>query len=294
MKRYSIKELEKLSGIKAHTLRIWESRYGIIQPARTTTNIRYYTENDLKKLLSISILNKKGVKISKIVELSEEEFNKEILSLNEISDDIESQMDSLTNAMIEMDEDRFNNIITYYFETLGVKRTILEVIFPFLEKLSLLWLTGSINQLQENFISLLIRQKIIVAIDSLKFTPTRNSKTFFLFLPEGESQELIILLLQFLIKANQHIVYYLGTNVNINDLKECYDKIKPNYILTFISETFVKQPIQKYLDLMAAVFHDCNLLYSGYQVANQEIHLHPNQKVLYSLNDSINFINNEI
>lgn len=294
MKQYTIKELEKLSGIKAHTIRIWESRYGIIKPSRTASNIRYYSDNDLKKILSIAILNKKGVKISKISALSEEDFNNEILSLNEISNDIETQMDTLTKAMIHLDEESFNNIITYYFETIGVNRTILEVIFPFLEKLSLMWLTGSVNQVQENFITLLIRQKIIVAIDKIRITPTKNSKKVFIYLPEGESQELILLLLHFLIKTNHHHVYYLGTNVHINDLKECYDKIKPNYILTFISESFVKQPVQKYIDLMAVVFSDSKILYSGYQVVSQEINMHSNQKVLYSLKDSIAFINHEL
>ncbi len=290
MNTYSISDLEKLSGIKAHTLRIWESRYGIIAPSRTKTNIRYYNDNDLKKILNIALLNKKGHKISKIVALTEDEINEEVLGVKDISDDFEVQMQSLNTAMMELDEDRFNHIITYYYESFGLRRTVIEVIYPFLEKMSLMWLADGINQVQENFITVLIRQKLIVAIDSIRYTPSKHSKTFFLYLPEGESQELSMLLLQFLIKSSQHKVYYLGTNVNINDLKECYDVIKPDYIYTMISETFVKQPIQRYVDLIGAVFYDCTILLSGYLLVNQDISLKENMKMLDSFNATIAYL----
>lgn len=288
---YSISDLEKLSGIKAHTLRIWESRYGIITPSRTKTNIRYYTDQDLKKILNIALLNKKGHKISKIVQLTDEQINEEVVGVKDISDDFELQMQSLHTAMVELDEDRFNHIITYYYEAFGMKKTIIEVIYPFLEKMSLMWLADGINQVQENFITVLIRQKLIVAIDAMKYSPTKQSKTFFLYLPEGETQELSMLLLQFLIKSCQHKVYYLGTNVNINDLKETYDLIKPDYIYTMISETFVKQPIQRYIDLIGAVFRDCTILLSGYLLVHQDISLKENMKVLDSLSSAVEYLN---
>jgi DNA-binding transcriptional MerR regulator len=162
---YSIRDLEKLSGIKAHTIRIWEQRYGIIEPQRTKTNIRYYQDEDLKFLLNIALLNKNGIKISKIAKMTKGEVAEKVAAISEINFEYGTQLDALTISMIEMDEFKFDRIVSTNIQQLGFERTMLEIIYPFLDKLSLLWLTGSINPVQENFMSYLIRQKIIVAID---------------------------------------------------------------------------------------------------------------------------------
>ncbi len=156
---YSIKDLEKLSGIKAHTLRVWEQRYDIIHPHRTKTNIRYYLDDDLKFILNIALLNKNGIKISKIAQMSREEIAEKVAAISEINFEYGTQLDALTISMIEMDEYKFDRIIRTNIQQLGFERTMLEIIYPFLDKLSVLWLTGSINPVQENFMSYLIRQK---------------------------------------------------------------------------------------------------------------------------------------
>ena len=166
---YSIKDLEKLTGIKAHTIRIWEQRYQIVMPKRTRTNIRYYDDNDLKYLLNVALLNKNGTKISKIAKMGEQEIAVKVAELSEVSFENTTQLDALTISMIEMDEYKFDKIISTNIDQLGFEKTMIEIINPFLEKLSVLWLTGSINPAQEHFISCLIRQKIIVAIDKVPF-----------------------------------------------------------------------------------------------------------------------------
>ena len=162
---YSIKDLEKLSGIKAHTIRVWEQRYGLLEPKRTKTNIRYYQDEDLRFLLNVALLNKNGLKISKIAELEKEEVAEKVAAISEINFEYGTQLDALTLSMIEMDEYKFDRIINTNIDQLGFERTMLEIIYPFLDKLSVLWLTGSINPVQESFITYLIRQKIIAAID---------------------------------------------------------------------------------------------------------------------------------
>ena len=138
MSNYSIKDLEKYTGVKAHTIRIWEQRYNLLEPHRTETNIRYYDDNDLKTLLNIALLNKNGYKISKIAKMSVDEIVHKVADISEVNFENATQLDALTISMIEMDEYKFDRIISTNIEQIGFERTMLEIINPFLEKLSLL------------------------------------------------------------------------------------------------------------------------------------------------------------
>jgi DNA-binding transcriptional MerR regulator len=269
---YSIKDLEKLSGIKAHTIRIWESRYGIINPKRTKTNIRYYQDEDLKFVLNIALLNKNGIKISKIAKMSKREIAEKVAAISEINFENATQLDALTLSMIEMDEYKFDRIISTNIQQLGFERTMLEVIYPFLDKLGVLWLTGSINPVQENFMSYLIRQKIIVAIDQEPLVqPDNDVKKFLIYLPEGEKQELSILFMQYLVKSRRNAVIYIGQEITLADLKDACNIHQPDYIFTMITETFAKEPVQNYVDKLAANFPASQVLLSGYQVVAQKV-----------------------
>lgn len=201
---YSIKDLEKLSGIKAHTLRIWEQRYGLITPQRTDTNIRYYEDDDLKYVLNVALLNKSGIKISKIASMSPQEVEEQVSKISNLDVREDAQIDALTLAMMEMDEYKFDRIVTFNTRRIGFERTMLEVIYPFLDRLSVLWLTGSIDPVQENFISFLIRQKVIAAIDREPLVQGGNANKFMLYLPEGEKQELSLLFMHYLLKARKN------------------------------------------------------------------------------------------
>lgn len=288
---YSIKDLEKLSGIKAHTLRIWEQRYGLISPNRTNTNIRYYEDDDLKYIMNIALLNKNGVKISKIASLSRREIAEQVSNISPVAFEDDTRLDALTLSMIEMDEFKFDRILSSNIRQIGFERTMLEVIYPFLDKLSVLWLTGSINPVQENFISFLIRQKIIVAIEQEPLVRNPSQK-FILYLPEGERQELSLLFMHYLLKARKKQVIYLGQEISLSDLHDACQIHKPAYIFTMISEMFAKEPAQRYIDRLAAVLPDCTILVTGYQVVAQNIQSALNIHILKSLDQTLRFLDN--
>jgi DNA-binding transcriptional MerR regulator len=287
---YSIRDLEKLSGIKAHTIRIWEQRYGVIAPKRTKTNIRYYQDDDLKFLLNVSLLNKNGVKISKIAKMSRQAVAEKVATIAEINFENSTQLDALTLSMIEMDEQKFDRIVSMNIQQLGFERTMLEVIYPFLDKLGVLWLTGSINPVQENFISYLIRQKIIVAIDQEPIPQGKQVKKFIIYLPEGEKQELTLLFMHYILKSRRNHVLYLGQDISVADLRDACKVHKPDFIFTMISETFAKEPVQKYVDKLAETFPDCQILLSGYQVVAQKVAAPQNVRVLRSLDHTLEFL----
>lgn len=289
---YSIKDLEKLTGIKAHTIRIWEQRYGLIEPKRTKTNIRYYCDADLKRLINIALLNRQGVKISKIATLSLVEIERQASAISECDLEYDTQLDTLTIAMIEMDEYKFDHILTTNIEKMGFERAMLTVIYPFLERLSLLWLTGSVSPVQEYFMSNLLRQKVIAAIDKepLVSSQEKDAKKFMIYLPEGERQELSLLFMYFLLKSRRHQVIYLGCDVSSDDLRDAYNIRKPDYIFTLINEPFVKISISQYINKLSEQFTDCQILLSGYQVISRDLHLLTNVTVCQSLDETIQFI----
>ena len=287
---YSIKDLEKLTGIKAHTLRAWEQRYSIIKPKRTKTNIRYYLDEDLRSILNIALLNKNGIKISKIAQMSEEEITEKIAAISEINFEYGTQLDALTISMIEMDEYKFDRIVNTNIEQIGFERTMLEVIYPFLDKLSVLWLTGSINPVQENFMTYLIRQKLIVAIDKVPFSANREAPKFILFLPEGEKQELSMLFMHYLLKSRKNRVVHIGQDVSLTDLKDAYNIHNPDYIFTMITETFAREPVQRYIDRLSSNCSACHVLLSGYQVVVQNVQPPSNVTILKSLQQTMDFL----
>ena len=215
---YSIKELEKLSGIKAHTIRIWEKRFSLIEPHRTQTNIRYYTDCDLKKILNVAVLNRQGIKISNIARLNEVELKEEIIRVGNSTRSHENIVDSLIISMIELDDYKINGIIEKSISKIGLKETVIDVLYPFLEKVGILWQAGDVNPVQEHFVSYLIRQKIIAAIDQLPNTFNPEAKRFLLLLPEGEWHEISLLFTHYLLRQSGHEVIYLGQSVPYSDV----------------------------------------------------------------------------
>jgi MerR family transcriptional regulator, light-induced transcriptional regulator len=287
---YSINDLEKLSGIKAHTIRIWEQRYELICPERTKTNIRYYDDTDLKLLLNIALLNKSGVKISKIATMSQAEILEKVAQISEVNFQYDTQLDAITIAMIEMDEYKFDRILSANIQQMGFERTVMEVIYPFLERLSLLWLTGSVNPVQEHFMSYLLRQKVIVAIDKEPLVSGKDVKKFLIYLPEGERQELSLLFMHYMLKSRRNQVIYIGQDITLDDLRDTYNIHKPDYVFSLINEPFPKISIQQYIDSVSCLFEKSHVLFSGYQVVNKELKLPQNMTILDSLDDTIKFI----
>jgi len=283
MVAYSIKDLENLSGVKAHTLRIWEKRYGIIQPLRTHSNIRYYQEDDLQKILHISLLNRKGVKISKIAGLSNDEMKTKVAQLTKVGVAFEDQLDSLMLAMFDLEESKFNLILDHQIESNGFEATMNDVVYPLLDKLSLMWIAGSIKSVHENFVVSVIRKKTIVAIEKLKEKEEKGATRFIVFLPENETHELSLLFLQYILMANGMKVLNLGINVSIFDVFDACKIFNPKYIFSIFNDSFEENQLQTYIDELVKNCPNVNLLISGFSSTNQNLKLAENVKILTSI-----------
>jgi len=280
---YSIKNLEQLSGIKAHTLRIWEQRYHLLNPKRTDTNIRYYDNEDLKLILNVALLNENGFKISKIAALRPEEIRAEVLRVTDESEALDDQIHALTLCLINMDEYRFEEIISSQIRRYGFERTMFELIYPFMSRIGVLWQTGAIAPAQEHFISNLVRQKLIVAIDGL--AKPSDGGTFLLFLPEGELHEISLLFSNYLIKASGHRVVYLGQSTPSADLLSVYRLHQPDYLLTVVTSSPSAEHVQDYINALSAKFPAAQILMSGYQVIGRELHFPKNVRVMRDFAD---------
>lgn len=281
--QYSIKDLEKLTGIKAHTLRIWEKRYGILYPERSETNIRHYTDKDLKKLLNISLLNKHGYKISLLAKLSDYDLNEQVLSLTQNDAVSELQLDSLITAMIELDESKFDKIINNAIIHYGFEETICKVIRPLFEKIGILWQTNTINPAHEHFISNLIRQKILVATDGIIHNSGINQKTFFVFLPEGEWHEIGLLIHSYFIKKAGHKIIYFGQSLPFPALVEAAHSIDPDFILTILTCSLTDNDGLPYIQRLSTTFDTKTIFISGIQVKTLPETLPDNVKFVASL-----------
>jgi len=276
MASYSIKELENLSGIKAHTIRIWEKRYGIIKPARTDTNIRYYCDSDLKRLLNIAILNRVGIRISDISKLSDPEMTDKVMSVAADSTNSESNIENLIIAMVEMDEYKFDKILSRYIMHEGFENTVIKIIFPFFEKIGLLWQTGSINPAHEHFVSNLFRQKLMVAIDNIVVPDTQTARKFVMFLPEGEFHELALLFYNYLIKKSGRLVYYLGSSMPFNDVLETSKMVNPDYLFTSLTSSLNLNEVSVYLKKLSESFPFQTIFVTGLQIKENNIDLPSN------------------
>lgn len=232
MQRYSIKDIENITGIKAHTLRIWEKRYKIPEPRRTPTNIRYYTEEDLRLVLNIGILRKHGHKISQIASYSPEEITRLILELASSDENEWALIDRLVLAMVEMDDMRFEHVLSDCIVRKGFENAVLEVVYPFLRRVGLLWQSKTVHPGHEHFVTNLIRERFIAAGAAQGLWRRQPHKTFLLFLPEGELHELGLLFHSFLIRKFGHRVIYLGQWVPLDSAFEIYKHTPADYVLT--------------------------------------------------------------
>lgn len=231
--KYSIKDLEKLSGIKAHTLRAWEQRYGLIVPKRTETNIRYYIDEHLKKILNIAVLVKSGMRISKVAELNDQELRAAVIDAGRYQGNYESQINAFKIAMLEYDEYLFDSIFSKCLIQFGTEETLTRILGSFIQQIGLLWQAGAINVSNEHFISNLVKQKLFSIIDQT-IIPQKSDKrkSFVLYLPADELHELGLLYLYYYLKKSGHRVVYLGQSVPMEYLKEVSEKTQVDQFIS--------------------------------------------------------------
>jgi len=290
MNEFTIKDLENLSGIKAHTIRIWEQRYNFLKPKRTCTNIRYYCNDELKILLNIALLNKYGFKISHIDRMQPDEIKEKILSLGDAKAVQERIVNELLLEMAELNMDKFEKIITGYISTKGAERTVIQIIFPFLEKIGILWQTGHINPAQEHLVSNIIRQKLIAAIESTA-SRTRLNKTFLLFLPEGEHHELGLLFVHYLLKSRGAAVIYLGANVPLKDAAYVAKLKTPDIVFVHLTSTASGFQFDKFLQNIDRRFESSPIVISGQLTLHYHKKLPGSVTFKRSLAEVVQFIN---
>jgi DNA-binding transcriptional MerR regulator len=262
MHSFTIKDLENLSGIKAHTIRIWEQRYSFLKPNRTGTNIRFYSNEELKILLNVALLNKFGFKISHIDKMNEAEICEKILSLNQQEALQDRIVNTLIQNMIDLDLEAFEQVLVDFISTKGIERTISQIIFPFLEKIGILWLTNHINPGQEHLVTNIIRQKLIVGIDSIRSTVKIN-KSVLLFLPDTEYHELSLLFMNYMLKNKGVTTIYLGCSIPLKDVEYLVNLKKPDYIYTHLTTVGPKFNFDKFIANLSKSFPKTPVIISG-------------------------------
>ena len=250
---FSIKDLENLSGIKAHTIRIWEKRYHLFSPTRTDTNIRIYSLESLQKLLNIKLLYDNGIKISKISKLTDDQIKSECKSIISKEFDKNVFINDLKIAMLNFDQILFEVSYQKLLDVIAFKEIFVSYFIPFLKEIGFLWTTDSINPAHEHFISSLIKQKILVNIEKIQsIPPTRNHNRFVLFLPENEIHDIGLSITNHEILSRGYSTIYLGQSVPISSLKTFLgndDKV------TFISY-FTVEPTTEKLSEYLNKFHN--------------------------------------
>jgi DNA-binding transcriptional MerR regulator/DNA-directed RNA polymerase subunit L len=263
MNHFTIKDIENLSGIKAHTLRIWEQRYQLFVPKRKESKHRYYDNEDLKHILRISQLYHNGIKISKIAQLPASSIRSMAMEQYLGKQNADAYIHRLIEASIDFDEERFEELYEQALKQFGLEVTITDVMYAFLERIGLLWLTDHVIPAQEHFASNIIKRKIISALDALKTKPSPNSGTYVLFTPEGEQHEIPLLLNHYLMKASGKKCVYMGVDVPFDDI-DIYVKLKnPKYLYFHAITHLYEQPMDDLLKQLKQKFSQQEIIMSG-------------------------------
>ena len=243
---FSIKDLETLSGIKAHTIRMWEKRYGVLQPQRTDTNIRTYGVNGLQKILNIAFLNENGYKISRISKMSEDEISELVQRITTSKSNTNRAVKSLKVAMMNFDQPLFLRTYDGLLQNLTFRDIYNQVFIPLLQEIGILWQAGTITPAHEQFISSLIKQKLFINIEMLqKEQPNKKDKVFVLFLPNEEIHDIGLFYANYEILLYGYKVIFLGQSLPMEDL-DYLSKLFDNTV--FVSYLTVKpENVEEYI-----------------------------------------------
>lgn len=262
MNVFTIKDLENLSGIKAHTIRIWEQRYSFLNPRRTGTNIRNYSNTELQTILNIALLNKYGFKISHINKMTPQEMNDQILALAPVQAQQERVVNQLIHFMADIQMEEFELVLNGYIKSRGIEKAIMQIIFPFLERIGILWVTNHIIPAQEHLVSNIIRRKLMMGIETLTVN-LATGKTALLFLPEGEHHELGLLFVQYLLKRQGIRVLYVGANIPLKDLAYIVNIKEPELLYTHLTSVARNFNFEKFLESASRLASGRPVIVSG-------------------------------
>lgn len=248
---FSISDLENLSGIKAHTIRMWERRYGVLNPVRGENNMRSYMLDDLRKLLNIAVLTDYGIKISRIAQLKESEIEKMVIELRTTKRDNIQVMRQYKLSMMTFDRELFNNTTGQLLSEMPFRDVFMKHFLPFLEEIGLMWQTAAIQPVHEHFISNLIRMCLIEQVSlAVKKIKKGVQPTFVLFLPFGEIHELGLLYIHYEIAASGKACIYLGSNMPLDNLYEITRLFTGVTYITYITLLPEERPLEEYIAVL--------------------------------------------
>lgn len=252
--QFSIKDLEHFTGIKSHTIRAWEQRYDLLVPKRTATNIRYYSGDDLKKLLNVGYLMEHGGKISKIAQLSNEALIERVRDMQMEQGGLSAVFSQLKLSMLNYDEALFKEVVDEYSKEHGLDRTVLDVFLPFLSQIGVLWLTNTICPAQEHFISHLMRQELHAAVSDAGMPANADHPPIVLYLPEREIHDISLLFIHFLCRAHGMKSIFLGASVPFSDLLTVGDQFPNAVFVSYCTTHPSSSESAEYIELIEAEF----------------------------------------
>ncbi len=282
--QYSISDLEKISGVSVHNIRIWERRYGALKPSRTAGNTRFYDDEQLKRLLSITGLHHAGHKISRVCGLSDNDMSQ--MLQQDIAGTIANQhrheyfISQIVNNSLIYNEQKLSELVTSSFEQDGILNTYKFVIYPLLVRIGLLWLNGKVSPSQEHFLSQIIRQKLFAAIDACDVKTPANTKGWLLFLPEDEDHDIPLLLANYLLREAGQRVIYLGPRVPLDTLVDAVSVTRPEYLLLFMTRMRLPSEAQSYLNALSSQLNGITIYISGNSKIMHSVILPENIKLL--------------
>lgn len=285
MGHFSISDLENLSGIKAHTIRMWEQRYGILRPVRTSTNIRTYCDDDLRRLLNVATLCSRGQRISQVARLSDEDLCRAVMQGCENPNNYVQQVNAFTEAMLAMDELALCRQLQLVVQEMGFEQAIMQVIYPFLHRIGIMWQAGTINPAQEHLVSSFLRQKLLAATDALPPVLPAEARRWVLFLPEGELHDLALLFMNYTLRARRHHVLYLGHNLPLSELPSVCASYQPYAVCTVLTAIPGRDQVQAYLDDMRRLCPAAKLVLYGPLVQQECLQLPENAVRLRLMTD---------
>lgn len=284
MTHFSIKDLENITGIKAHTIRIWEQRYGILQPKRTATNIRYYDADDLKLALRIALLNNYGFKISRIHEMSAEEMTSLIGKIADPDFRLQLQVNEMIEHTLELDPCGLEEKIDAFINKYGIEAAVERLIFQYLEKIGIMWITDRIDPLQEHVACNIIFRKIAAAADALESCKT--GAAVLLFLPEGEIHDISLMYVFYLLRKARKNPVYIGANTPLQEVQRFLEHRAVSCLYTHLTAAAHPQQVQRHLQkLSESLPQQLPCYVSGAVLNGMELPAFPNLHFLHTLTE---------
>lgn len=290
MHSFTIRDIENLTGIKAHTWRIWEQRYPLFQARRKESSHRIYDNEDLKKLLRIAFLYHNGWKVSKIAQLNAQGILDEVLKTELGENTYKLYQLQLMEAAVDFNEKTFTRLLEELIEKIGFEKCITDVCYPFLQRLGMLWVTNKVIPAQEHFCSYIIQNKIIAETERLNKPP--QIPELLLFSPQGEFHELPLLFLNFLLRKNGWGVIYLGSNTKLDVLQQFSNNQNLQYLFLHLITNFTQYNADDYFELLIKIFPGKKIIATGTIVQDVQ-RTFTNLTLLKSDKEIIDFITNK-